>query len=151
MAGTILWEYTSRPSHTCLPQGRPRHTKPEHQRGNREAGGWTSCGMVQMWTSQLQRSRTRHAPLSLLCARWNGPFSEVLNAPIAVHGDAPLFCPCPLFCEHCVLLHICSSLLQVLDPMPPSHTRCVVVMFLSAISDEFYDVYSDAYYDTGTP
>jgi hypothetical protein len=23
--------------------------------------------------------------------------------------------------------------------------------FLSAISDEFYDVYSDAYYDTGTP
>jgi hypothetical protein len=24
-------------------------------------------------------------------------------------------------------------------------------LFLSAISDEFYDVYSDAYYDTGTP
>jgi hypothetical protein len=24
-------------------------------------------------------------------------------------------------------------------------------LFLSAIADEFYDVYSDAYYDTGTP
>jgi hypothetical protein len=24
-------------------------------------------------------------------------------------------------------------------------------LFLSAISNEFYDVYSDAYYDTGTP
>jgi hypothetical protein len=24
-------------------------------------------------------------------------------------------------------------------------------LFLCAISDEFYDVYSDAYYDTGTP
>jgi hypothetical protein len=24
-------------------------------------------------------------------------------------------------------------------------------LFLSAISDEFYDVYSDAYYDSGTP
>jgi hypothetical protein len=31
-----------------------------------------------------------------------------------------------------------------LPPKPPDS-------FLSAISDEFYDVYSDAYYDTGTP
>jgi hypothetical protein len=27
---------------------------------------------------------------------------------------------------------------------------CARVLFLSAISDDFYDVYSDAYYDTGT-
>jgi hypothetical protein len=36
-------------------------------------------------------------------------------------------------------------------PCLAPHCSLHTYLFLSAISDEFYDVYSDAYYDTGTP